>query len=66
MGTVTSALWSGYCCQLIEDIKSCHPEVKPSKFDNLLQSYDRSKIIIRIWNAYVCHQEFQNIQWEYK
>ncbi len=47
MGTVFMGLWSGCKCQVIEDIKSCYPEVKASKSDNWLQSYGHLKITIK-------------------
>ncbi len=45
MGTVVMGLWSGYKCQMIEDIQSCRPEVK-AKWTKQLQSYGHSKITI--------------------
>ncbi len=39
MGTVARGLWSGYWAQMIEDIKSCKPEVEASQPDKRLQSY---------------------------
>ncbi len=47
MGTVVMGLWSGCRCQVIEDIKSCNPEVKASKADKQLQSYGHLKITIK-------------------
>ena len=44
MGTVTEGLWSGYWGQMIEDIKSCQPEVEASQSDKRLQSYGWLKI----------------------
>ncbi len=44
MGTVTRGLWSGYWVQMIEDIKSCQPEVEASQSDKRLQSYGWLKI----------------------
>ncbi len=46
MGTVVMGLWSGYGYQVIEDIKSCHPEVKASESDKRLQSYSHLTITI--------------------
>ncbi len=48
--TVVMGLWSGYRCQVIEDFKSCYPEVKASKSDKRLRSYSHLKI---------CHQKNQ-------
>ena len=44
MGAVTRGLWSGYWAQMIEDIKSCKPEVEASQSDKQLQSYGWLKI----------------------
>ncbi len=44
MGTVTRGLWSGYWGQMIEDIKSCQPQVKASQSDKQLRSYGHLKI----------------------
>ena len=44
MGTVTKGLWSSYSGQIIEDIKSCQPEVEASQSDKWLQSYGWLKI----------------------
>ncbi len=47
MGTAVMGLWSGYRCQVIEDIKSCYPEVKASKSVKRLRSYGHFKITIK-------------------
>ena len=47
MGTCVMGLWSGYWCQVIEDIKSCYLEVKATKLDKWLRSYGHLKINIK-------------------
>ena len=55
-------LWSGCRCQVIEDIKSCHPEVKASESDKRLQSYVMSILRLPLQTDLECITFPSNIQ----
>ncbi len=46
MGTVVIVLWSGYGCQMIQNIKGSHSEVEASKSDKWLRNYGHLRITI--------------------
>ena len=44
--TVTRVPAAGYLCKMVEEIRSCYPEVKASKSDQRLRSYSHLKICL--------------------